>query len=116
MLNTPDAVAKGVELDVGDDVITKLDTIPWLPADPHHLVAVYRNDFILIVLDGDDLLHSSCVRGHHHEIRAFNAHEKVHGDGEVYMLIHVLSNELLVGVEQQWGRSLLMMDLVSYNV
>ena len=42
-------------------------------------MTVDRSEFVLIMLDGDNLLHGCRVATKHHEVFAFDAHQVFHG-------------------------------------
>ena len=67
-----------VELGIGDDVLGELHAVARLPREDEELVRIHGHDFLLVVLDGYNLVHRARVAAHHHKVPAPQTHEEVH--------------------------------------
>ena len=67
---------------VRNDILAELYPIAGLARCCHDFVTVNRDQFVLVLLYGDDLLNGRGVAAKHHEIGASQAHQEVHDERE----------------------------------
>jgi len=71
-------VPKRIQSHISNNEVAKLHAIARLPRCGHDFMAVYGKEFVLIMLDGNDLLHCCRIAAKHDEVFPFEAHEEVH--------------------------------------